>query len=170
MPIEDIHLNAREAAADMGDIRPLGNKALVISFLFIAILILGIATINFLNLTTARFINRAREVSMRKVLGAGRREVVLQFMGETVITSLLALALSILMVVLVLPWFNELLSTELQMDLFGGGGNFLALLVIALVTGVIGGSYPSFYVSRLNPARVFNAAGSADDSKSGYFT
>ena len=68
MPIEDIHLNAREAAADMGDIRPLGNKALVISFLFIAILILGIATINFLNLTTARFINRAREVSMRMSL------------------------------------------------------------------------------------------------------
>jgi putative ABC transport system permease protein len=165
MPIEDIHLNAREAASDMGDIRPLGNKTLVISFLFIALLILGIAAINFLNLTTARFINRAREVSMRKILGASRREVALQFMGETVITSLLALTLSILLVSLMLPWFNEILSTELQLDLFGSGGNLLTLLVVALTTGIIGGSYPCLYVSRLQPARVFNSGRSSDGGK-----
>jgi putative ABC transport system permease protein len=157
MPIEDIHLKARDQASDGGDIRPLGNMSLVVSFLLIALLILAIASINFLNLTTARFINRAREVSMRKVLGASRKEVALQFLGETVLTSLLALILSLLLVTLALPWFNQFLSTELELNLLGGSGNLLILVFIALVTGVIGGLYPSFYVSRISPAKVFNS-------------
>ncbi len=167
MPITDIHLNARDAASDTGDIRPLGNKTLVISFLFIAILVLGIATINFLNLTTAKFATRAREVSMRKVLGASQREVAVQFLGETVITSLLALLVSVFLVMLLLPWFNQVLSTDLQLNLFNSASNLLTLLVITLLTGLIAGSYPSLYVSRLKPASVFNAARSSDGSKRG---
>ena len=169
MPIEDIHLNAAEQASSMSDIRPLGNMKLVVSFMLIALLILGIATINFLNLTTARFINRAREVSMRKVLGANRSEVVLQFLGETVLTSLLALGLSLLVVTLVLPWFNDFHSTQLKMDLLSGNGNLLMLLAITLVTGVLGGCYPSFYISRMQPAKVFRSANSAQQGRPGLF-
>lgn len=168
MPIEDIHLNASQHSGDLGDIRPLGNKALIINFMLIALLILGIATVNFLNLTTARFGGRAREVSMRKVMGASRKSVALQFLGETIAASLLALLVSIFLVMLVLPWFNQILSSNLQLDLFGSNTNLLILLLITTMTGVIGGSYPSFYVSRLRPAKVLGSSRSADGSTQGW--
>ena len=162
MPIADIHLNARDQAGDIGDMRPLGDKTVVIGFLLIAFLVLGIATINFVNLATARFINRAQEVSMRKVLGAGRRQVIQQFLGEALLASFLGLAGAVLIVVLGLPWFNSFLATELTLTLFGAGSLLPELVLLAAITGLVGGAYPAFFVSRMHPAQVLHPGGSSD--------
>ena len=168
MPIADIHLNAREQAGDGGDMRPLGDKTLVIGFLLIAFLVLGIATINFINLATARFINRAQEVSMRKVLGAGRRQVVQQFLGEALLASFLGLGVALVVVQLGLPWFNEFLGTNLSLILFGAGSMLPELVLLAALTGFIGGAYPAFFVSRMAPAQVLQSGSSGDAQGSGW--
>lgn len=166
MPISDIHLKAVDQVGDGGDIRPLGDQTLVIAFLFIAVLILGIATVNFVNLATARFIQRAKEVSMRKVLGAGRRNVARQFLGEALLSSFLALLVAVLMVEIVLPWYNSFLDKDLTLKLFGQGGIFLELVLIAIVSGLLGGAYPAFYVSRLQPAKVLKGEQAGEDKGS----
>ncbi|MEE8295574.1 MAG: FtsX-like permease family protein, partial [Sphingomonadales bacterium] len=162
MPIKDIHLGAKFQAGDMGDIRPLGDRTLVIGFLLIAFLILGIATINFINLATARFIQRSREVSLRKVMGAGRRQITQQFLGEAVLVSLFASVLALGLVELVLPWYNELLSTNLTLKLFGSGGVLAELILMALVAGLVGGMYPALYVGKIHPAKILKANQSSE--------
>lgn len=157
MPIQDIHLGAKFQAGDMGDIRPLGDKTLVTGFLLIAFLILAIATVNFINLATARFMDRAREVSMRKVLGAGTRQITQQFLGEAVFSSLVALVIALGIVELVLPWYNELLSANLTLNLLGQGSVLPEMILIAFVTGLVGGIYPAFYVARIHPAKILKA-------------
>ena len=162
MPIQDIHLGAKFQAGDMGDIRPLGDRSLVTGFLLIAFLILAIATINFINLATARFMDRAREVSMRKVLGAGSRQITQQFLGEAVFAGLIALVLALGIVELVLPWYNELLSANLTLNLFGQGSILPEMILIAVVTGLVGGIYPAFYVARIHPAKILKANQSSE--------
>lgn len=157
MAIKDIHLNAKFQAGDGGDIKPLGDKTLTIGFLLIAFLILGIATINFINLATARFIQRSREVSLRKVMGAGRRQIAQQFLGEAVIASLLALVFAIGLVELTLPWYNNFLDLDLSLVLFGEGSVLFELLLIALVAGLFGGSYPALSIANIRPAKVLKA-------------
>ncbi|MCH7805608.1 MAG: ABC transporter permease [Proteobacteria bacterium] len=162
MPIRDIHLGAKFQAGDMGDIRPLGERTLVIEFLLIAFLILGIATINFINLATARFMHRAREVSMRKVLGASRRQITQQFLGEAVLASLFASILALGLVELMLPWYNKLLSTNLTLQLFGSEGVLAELILMALVAGLVGGMYPALYVSKMHPVKILKANQSSE--------
>lgn len=162
MPIRDIHLGAKFQAGDMGDIRPLGERTLVIGFLLIAFLILGIATINFINLATARFMHRAREVSMRKVLGAKRRQIIQQFLGEAIVSSLVALGIALVLVELALPWYNELLSANLAFNFLGQGSILPEMILVAIVTGVVGGMYPAFYVAKINPAKILKANQSSE--------
>lgn len=166
MPMADIHLNAKFQAGDGGDIRPLGDKTLVIGFLLIAFLILGIATINFINLATARFIQRSREVSLRKVMGAGRRQIAQQFLGEAVIASLLALVLAIGLVEISLPWYNNFLGLDLSLVLFGEGSVLFELLLISLLAGLFGGSYPALSISNIRPAKVLKANQSTESKGS----
>ncbi|MDB5133500.1 MAG: acetylornithine deacetylase [Mucilaginibacter sp.] len=122
-------------------------------FSVIAWIILLIACINFMNLATARSEKRAREVGVRKVLGAGKRSLIAQFIGEAIFMSLISAAVAVFIVATVLPAFNTLVQKQLIIG-FGNPYHILALLLITLACGLIAGSYPSFYLSSFNPVSV----------------
>jgi putative ABC transport system permease protein len=123
-------------------------------FTFIAWIILLIACINFMNLATARSEKRAREVGVRKVLGAGRPWLIAQFIGEANFLSVLSVLLGLLLISVVLPLFNLLVGRQLIIGL-DNPRHLLALLGIALTCGLVAGSYPALYLSSFNPIHVF---------------
>jgi putative ABC transport system permease protein len=120
----------------------------------IAWIILIIACINFMNLSTARSEQRAKEVGVRKVMGAGKRKLIGQFIGESVFTSMVALLLAVGIIYISLPAFNLLVEKQLSVDIFNPI-HIGSLLTIALICGLIAGSYPAFYLSSFNPIYVF---------------
>ena len=122
-------------------------------FSMIAWIILFIACINFMNLATARSEKRAREVGVRKVLGAGKRILVVQFIGEALLMAALAAVGSIVIMTLVLPVFNMLVQKELLLELTNPV-HMAGLLLITLICGLVAGSYPSLYLSSFNPVFV----------------
>ena len=119
-------------------------------FSVVAIIILLIACINFMNLATARSLRRAREIGVRKVVGAGKRQLVAQFIGESMFVSFLALILSLLIVALILPSFNTLTEKHLAINL-ADPSFLLIVLGLTVVTGFISGSYPALFMSTLKP-------------------
>src|SRR6188508_838643 len=119
-------------------------------FSVVAIIILLIACINFMNLATARSLRRAREIGVRKVVGAGKRQLVAQFIGESMFVSFLALILSLLIVALILPSFNTLTEKHLAINI-ADPSFLLIVLGLTVVTGVISGSYPALFMSTLKP-------------------
>jgi putative ABC transport system permease protein len=122
-------------------------------FTVIAWIILFIACINFMNLATARSEKRAREVGVRKVLGAGKKSLALQFIGEAIFMSLISAFVAVLIVLLVLPVFNTLVQKQLSPG-FDNVYHIIGLLVITLICGLVAGSYPSLYLSSFNPVSV----------------
>src|SRR5690606_38994783 len=117
------------------------------------LLVLLIACVNFMNLATARATKRAREVGVRKAIGAQQRQLVFQFLGESVLLSACAILLAVALAALALPVFNGAMGTDI--GLLDGGLGTLALLVgLGLLAGVLAGSYPAFYLSAFRPARV----------------
>ncbi|AYL94842.1 ABC transporter permease [Mucilaginibacter celer] len=122
-------------------------------FSAIAFIILIIACINFMNLSTARSEKRAKEVGVRKVMGAGKGKLVAQFIGEAVIMAFIAVIVAVLLVYAALPTFNNMVQKELDIDLLQPLHLFY-LLSIGLVTGLLAGSYPAFYLSSFNPISV----------------
>lgn len=122
-------------------------------FTIIAWIILFIACINFMNLATARSEKRAREVGVRKVLGAGRQNLVLQFIGESLLLAAVSAVLAVVIMALALPLFNTLVQKELSLG-FNQPLHIAALVLITLVCGLLAGSYPSFYLSSFNPVFV----------------
>lgn len=158
-PITDIHLHSHLRY----ELEANSYVAYVYIFTAVALLILVIACINFMNLATARSARRSREVGMRKVAGAHRQQLVWQFLGESILLSLLALLLALLLVELFLPAFNALAAKTLQFKIMENGTLAIALLVIAIVTGGLAGSYPAFFISAFQPVAVLkgqNTAGS----------
>jgi putative ABC transport system permease protein len=131
-----------------------GRIDFVRMFAVIAWIILLIACINFMNLATARSEKRAREVGVRKVLGAEKSSLVRQFMGEALVMSLLAVVLATVLIFLSLPGFNLLVQKQLDLNIFSPT-HLLALVSIALICGVVAGSYPALYLSSFNPIFVF---------------
>jgi putative ABC transport system permease protein len=152
LPIRDIHLHA-----DKPGYANTGSFTAVVAFSGIALLILIIACINFVNLATARAMKRAREVAMRKVVGATRRQLIGQHLGEAVLTALIALVLAFALVELTLAPFNAFLRKELRLDLLGDPMLLLTALGLVVVVGVVGGLYPAIYLSRFRPAAVLKA-------------
>ncbi len=141
-----------------------GRILFVHLFTIIAWIILLLACINFMNLATARSEKRAREVGVRKVLGSGKKRLIMQFICEALFMSLLAVLVSILIMLLALPGFNDLTQKNLSVNL-GNPVHIMALLVITIVCGLVAGSYPSLYLSSFNPVSVLKGlklkAGSA---------
>jgi len=128
-------------------------------FSMVALFILLIASINFMNLATARSTSRAREIGVRKAVGATQGSLVGRFIGESVLTALAALVLAVLLVILVLPVFNDLTGKHIGID-YLDPVPWLTFLGIALVTGLLAGSYPAFYLSSFNVISVLrNAVG-----------
>ena len=120
----------------------------------IAVIIILIACINYMNLATARSGNRAREIGMRKVVGARKGAIVRQFMGEALIYASIAFVVSLILVELLLPVFNNLSQKDLSLGLVENVDLYGRMLLIALVTGVISGSYPALYLSAFKPVSV----------------
>ena len=122
-------------------------------FSIVAIFILLIACINFMNLTTARSLKRAKEIGIRKVVGALRFALIRQFIGEAMLFAIMAIIISILLVKLLLPVFNQLTNKEIHLPL-NQPGFWLSLAGLLFITGFVSGSYPAFYLSAFKPIRV----------------
>jgi putative ABC transport system permease protein len=151
--IRDIHLGS----AQNGAMRPGNDRTTIVTFGIIALLILGMAVVNFTNLATARASQRAREVALRKVLGANRKQLIVQFIGESVLISLLAMVIALALVELLMPSFADFLDADLKVSYFGSQGILLPVLALVLIVGVLGGLYPAFFLSRFQPATVLKA-------------
>ncbi|MDO9487035.1 MAG: ABC transporter permease, partial [Sphingomonadaceae bacterium] len=162
--VRDIHLgHAQDAAMTPGN-----DRGTIITFAVVAALILGMACVNFTNLATARASQRAREVALRKVLGASRQQLILQFVGESILVAAFAMMLALTIVELTLPAFASFLDADFRMSYVGEGGLLLPILGLVLLVGAAGGLYPAFYLSRFQPAKVLKAnKSSADASGSG---
>lgn len=131
-----------------------GNIQHVYLFSFIAILILLIAIINFMNLSTARASKRGKEVGLRKVLGAHKKMLVGQFIGEAILTSFLALTIAIGIITTAMPWFNHVTGKNIQFTLVDNLPVVGILIALGLVVGLLAGSYPAFVLSSFQPTEV----------------
>ena len=147
--LADIHLRSDYSSGLPGQ----GNIQYVNTFSVVALFILAVACINFMNLATARSARRAKEVGLRKVVGAGRMQLIGQFLGESLFISFIALLIAVGIVYLLLPVFNDLAGKELSIKLLDGK-LIVLLLGIALFTGLISGSYPALFLSGFRPVQV----------------
>ncbi|TVR44372.1 MAG: FtsX-like permease family protein, partial [Bacteroidia bacterium] len=120
----------------------------------IGFLILVIASINFMNLSTAQATRRAKEVGMKKVIGSTKSMLVWQFVTETIVLSTIALGVALLIAEFTMPWFNELLSLNLSLAYFSDLRVIPALIILVILVGFFAGSYPAFYLSSFNPGAV----------------
>jgi putative ABC transport system permease protein len=149
-PLRRIHLYSDL----MAELEPNSDISYVYIFSAIALFILVIASINFMNLSTARSSGRAKEVGMRKVLGSNRRQLIGQFLVESTVLSIIAMFISLMLVNLALPYFNHLSGKELTTTDNYNGFMVLAMLVITLLTGLLAGFYPAFFISAFHPISV----------------
>jgi putative ABC transport system permease protein len=151
--VRDIHLGE----AQDGSMTPGNDRRSIATFAIIAVLILGMACVNFTNLATARASQRAREVALRKVLGANRSQLIVQFLGESILVAAFAMLLALALVEFLLPPLSNFLEANLKVSYFGEGGLILPILGLVLLVGAAGGLYPAFYLSRFQPAQVLKA-------------
>jgi ABC-type antimicrobial peptide transport system permease subunit len=148
-PLADVHLHSNFLA----DIPGHGSAQNVRIFMVVAVFILVVACLNFMNLATARAARRAKEVGLRKVVGAVRSHLVGQFLAESLTVALLALVLALGIIWIVLPYFNTLGGKNLALD-FTNVQIIVGLLGITVITGLVAGSYPALYLSGFMPAKV----------------
>jgi len=151
-PVKDIHLRS-DFAIDLGG-KSENRVKYVYMFSLIAVFVLLIACMNFVNLTTARASHRSLEIGMRKVVGANRANLIRQFLGESILTSFLSLLIAVGLVLLALPAFNSISGKELSLAAFNIGLLAAGLIGIGLITGILSGSYPAFLLSAIKPVRV----------------
>jgi putative ABC transport system permease protein len=135
-----------------------GSRQSVIAFALIAVAILMIACINFINLSTARAARRSVEVGLRKVVGAKRGQLVRQFLSESILVTIIAFLLALGLMFLLLPAFNTLVSKQIPMGILKEGFVLLVLLCIVLFTGLVSGTYPALFLSSFQPIRVLKKA------------
>jgi putative ABC transport system permease protein len=164
MPLTQIHLHS-DKVAELG---ANGNMQYVYIFSAIAIFILLIACVNFMNLSTARSSNRAKEVGVRKVLGSAKKNLVVQFLAESILISFIALILAITIAQLLLPYFNQLSGKEIVLGLFSKPWLIPCLILLVLTVGLLAGIYPAFYLSSFQPISVLKGRLAAG-FKSGWF-
>jgi putative ABC transport system permease protein len=148
--ITDIHLHSKiqDEAEEGGDI------SYIYVFAAVAIFMLVIACINYMNLATARSAGRAKEVGIRKVMGSQRMQIMMQFITESVLLAIIALVASLVLIFGLLPFFNQLSNKELPFAYVTQAPVILSLVAIVIFVGVVGGSYPAFYLSGFNPVNV----------------
>src|SRR4030095_9867780 len=154
MPITDIHLKSDFT----GEPEELGSMSYIYIFSSVALFLVLIACINYMNMTTARSARRAKEIGIRKVTGSNRTQLVLQFLIESVLMTLIALVLSLALAYFLLPLFNNLSGKSISFNSLLRPEMILVLLGIMLFVGFVGGSYPAFYLSRFNPLGVLKGS------------
>ncbi len=162
MPLKDIHLKS--------DLQYEWDQTGEIQYIYIfsgiGIFIVLIACINFMNLSTARSVSRAREVGMRKVLGAQRPQLVFQFLGESMIFTVFSFLTAILITLTGIPLINNLLGMNLSMNIFNNSILILFMILLIFVIGIISGSYPSLFLSSFAPIKVLKGRFASDRSSS----
>ncbi|AJP72156.1 ABC transporter permease [Sphingomonas hengshuiensis] len=159
--VRDVHLGkAQRAAMTTGN-----DSATIATFAIVALLILAMACMNFTNLATARASQRAREVALRKVLGATRRQLVTQFLGESMLLAALSMLAALAFTEVALPWFAQFLDADLELHYLGRDGMLVPVLALIVLVGAAGGIYPALYLSRFEPARVLKANKSASEAE-----
>lgn len=147
-PLKSVYLHSKRGSPESG------NLADIYIFSIIGIFILVIACINFVNLTTARSSERAREVGVRKVVGAARNQLTLQFLGESVLISLFSLIIAVILSSLLLPLFNQLAGKAVLDNLFHHGSYLFLMFLFALAVGLMAGIYPAVFLSGFRPVSV----------------
>ena len=162
--LTDIHLSSKTR----GDIDEQGSMRNIYLFSTIALFILAIACINFIILTTARSSNRAKEIGLRKVIGANRLDLIKQVLGESIVTAFIALPIAVTFVEVLLPFVNQLLGKELAGNYFQNWQCAIGFLSITIAVGIFSGSYIGFYLSRFQPVEIFKSMVIRGSSKS-YF-
>jgi putative ABC transport system permease protein len=152
--VKDIHFLSKRG----GEMKAGGDLSLVYVFSFLSVLILVIACINFTNLATARATDRSREISIRKIVGAEKRQIVAQILGESILLASLALVIAISLVELLLPFYNEIIGKELTFSYANDVALMATLLSLSVVVGVVGGIYPAFFLSSFKPVTISKGA------------
>lgn len=153
LPLREIHAGASDIGLDYINFRKFDQKSTNL-FAIIALIVLAIACINFMNLSTARSGERAKEVGVRKSIGAGRYELAFQFLGETVLLALIAMIIGLLLVWASLPYINQLSERELSLNFFNHPAQAVAIIGFTIIVGVISGIYPAIYLSSFQPIKV----------------
>ncbi len=153
-PVTSIHLHSKLEHEP----EELGSMSYIWIFSAVAFFMMLIASINYMNLTTARSARRAKEIGIRKVTGSTKKQLVLQFLNESVLTALISVLLSVLLVMALLPAFNSLSGKAFTIHTLFQPYNILLLLGIGLFTGLVGGSYPAFYLSSFQPVSILKGA------------
>ncbi len=150
-PLVNIHLDSRHLE-DAGSISEPGDITYVYIFSVIAALILFLASFNFINLSIARSLKKAKEVKVRKILGAKRRHLIIQFLGESFTSVIASTIIALVVIGAILPEYNEIIGSELKFNMFNP--EFLAgLLTIIFFVGIVSGAYPAFCISSYTPLK-----------------
>lgn len=150
MPLKDIHLYSSRA----DEIEAPGNIQYVYIFSVIAAFILLIACVNFINLSTARSASRAKEVGVRKVAGSTRRDLITQFLTESLLVSFISMIIAIMIAAVLLPFFNQLTQKNMHIGILFSSWMLPVVIVLILLVGCLAGSYPAFYLSSFEPVKV----------------
>ncbi|HOX81468.1 MAG TPA: ABC transporter permease [Chryseolinea sp.] len=148
-PIQDIYLHSKDIQSGVEEAH--GQLSYVYTFSSMAMFLLVIAAINYINLTTSKASSRSKEIGIRKVAGAIKTQLIFQFLTEAFVITLVSMLLSIVMMDLCFPFFNSITGKHFDLSLETIGEFIPALLLITLIIGVIAGSYPAFYLSKLKP-------------------
>lgn len=153
IPIQDIHLYA-----DRGGPKPLGNERYLYLFLIAGLLTLGIAAINFINLSTADAMRRAKEVGTRKVLGARRSSLIFQFLGESILLSGIAFLAALALTSLALPYLNQVTGSQIPSAALFTPLLLVGFLGLALLSGILAGIYPAFFLSQFQAIAILKGS------------
>ena len=162
--LSEIHLDASIDYEDEEDLIVLGNKTYIYIFSIVAILILCIACANFINLTTAQTVARYKEIGIKKAIGADRKQIFVQFIGESVIFTFVALLIAVIFAEISLPFFNEITHKNISID-YTNYKVILSLITILIASGLLAGFYPAFVLSSYRPAHIISGKGKSKSAK-----
>lgn len=154
-PLHRIHLYSSSFVYDNAK---RGNITYLRALTFIAIFILLIACFNFINLATAKSLQRAKEVGVRKSIGANRKQLIVQFIGETVFLTLISIVLSLILTLILLPWLNEFTGKDIDYTVFTDPLVLLIFFALTLIVGILAGIYPALVLSSYKPVKVLKGS------------
>ncbi|QIA06591.1 ABC transporter permease [Draconibacterium halophilum] len=160
-PISEIHFDRDVSQGP----EPLGNKSYMLIFSIIAVFILVIACINYMNMSTARSAKRAKEVGIKKALGSNHKSLVIQFLSESIFVTLIALVLALVLIKLMLQGFNSLIDKQLVFYYFNNFKTIPLMILFGIGIGIIAGSYPAFFLASFNPVKVIKGVHKSEGSQ-----
>jgi putative ABC transport system permease protein len=161
-PLTDIHLYSHTKY----ELEPNGDIQYVYIFSALALFILLLACVNFTNLSTARAVKRAREVGIRKVLGSLKKQLIIQFLTESVLLTFLSMLIAFGLLFLILPYFNQVANRQIPFSFFISYQSVLAMISLVFITGILAGIYPSFFLSSFNTIKVLKGSSLKGSRKS----